>query len=513
MLTRSVIPALAFLPGLVFALPAIASPELDRVREWRRANEAAIVTEFEALLAMPNVATNLGDVRRNADAIVAMLQRRGIEAQLLTDGGSATPPAVYAERRVAGATRTLLFYAHYDGQPVDATGWQSDPWTPTWRDARHDRGGRVLDAPDRAKLDPDWRLYARGAADDKAGVVAIVNALGALDALALEPSVNVRILFEGEEEAGSPHLPGLLRRHRALLGADAWIVCDGPVHSSGRKQVVYGVRGDMNVHLTVHGPKRPLHSGHYGNWAPNPAMHLAALLASMKDEDGRVAIEGWYEGAVPLGARERAALDAVPSLDESIKRELGLAATELGGGVPLVEAIQLPSLNVNGFRAGNVGAEASNAIMTEARATLDLRLVAGITPAMQLRRLVAHAEREGWHVIGGEPTDAERLAYPKLVTIVPEAGGYAASRTPMDLPIAQAVSRAIAAASEGPIVEMPTLGGSLPLVHVNEILEAPTIVVPIANADNNQHAEDENLRLGNLWDGIEAMAALMRLGE
>ena len=508
---RPVLSALAFVSVLLLAPPAAATPDLDRVREWRRANEAAIVTEFEALLALPNVATRLDDVRRNADAIVAMLARRGLEARLLTDGGPDTPPAVYAERRVAGATRTLLFYAHYDGQPVDASEWQSDPWTPTWRDARHDRGGRVLDAPDRAKLDPEWRLYARGAADDKAGVVAIVNALGALAAIGLEPSVNVRVLFEGEEEAGSPHLPALLRRHREQLRADAWIVCDGPVHPSGRRQVVYGVRGDLNVHLTVHGPKRPLHSGHYGNWAPNPAMRLAALLASMKGADGRVSIEGWYEGAVPLGARERAALGAVPSLDAALKRELGLAATELGGDVSLVEAIQLPSLNVNGFRAGNVGAEASNAIMTEARATLDLRLVAGITPAMQLRRLVAHAEREGWHVLEREPTDAERLAHAKLVTIVPEAGGYAASRTPMDLPIAQAVSRAIAAASDAAIVEMPTLGGSLPLVHVNEILGAPTIVVPIANADNNQHAEDENLRLGNLWDGIETMVALMRL--
>ncbi|HET9483104.1 MAG TPA: M20/M25/M40 family metallo-hydrolase [Xanthomonadales bacterium] len=505
--------ATAAIAALLLASPLspVASAQAAEagVASWRIAHEAAIVEEFTALLRLPNVATDAADIRRNAEAISTMLRARGLEPRLLTGSDAGAPPVVYAEWRVPGAERTVVFYAHYDGQPVEASEWASDPWTPTWRDDRIDRGGKPVDPPAGAALDPDWRLYARGAADDKAGVVAIVNAVGALKALGIAPGVNVKLFFEGEEEAGSPHLADLLRTHRELLASDAWIICDGPVHPSGRLQVVYGVRGDINVHLTVHGPKRPLHSGHYGNWAPNPAMRLAQLLATMKDAQGRVTIDGWYDGAEPLGEAERTALKAAPALDESLRRDLGLARTELEG-LPIVEAINLPSLNVNGFRAGNVGAEASNAIMTEARATLDLRLVKGITPAMQFERIVAHVRGLGWHVLDRAPTDAERLAHDRIVTLVMEPGGYGASRTAMDLPAARAVSRAVQSAAPQPLVEMPTLGGSLPLVHINEILGAPTLVVPIANHDNNQHAEDENLRIGNLWQGIETMAALMR---
>ncbi|HVF35267.1 MAG TPA: M20/M25/M40 family metallo-hydrolase [Candidatus Saccharimonadia bacterium] len=501
---------LALLLAGTLASPASgADSPTDAIRAWRVANEPRITAELESLLRLPNVATNLEDVRRNADAIAAMLRERGLAPQLLVGSDAETPPVVFAQWRVPGAKRTLVFYAHYDGQPVDAAEWASDPWTPTWRDDRLDRGGKEVALKPGTRPDPDWRVYARGAADDKAGVVAIINAIGALKASGLEPAVNVKLFFEGEEEAGSPHLRDVLTLHRELLEADAWVICDGPVHASGRKQVVFGVRGDMNVHVTVHGPRRPLHSGHYGNWAPNPAMRLAELLATMQDDDGRVLIAGCYDDVVPLGAAERHALAAMPVPDEALRRELGLARTALDG-MPLAEAINLPSLNLNGIRAGNVGDEASNAIMTAARATLDLRLVAGIAPEAQYRRLVRHIEREGWLVLERDPTDAERLAHDRLATVVAEPGGYAASRTAMDLPVSRAVSAAVQSTSGGAIVEVPTLGGSLPLVHINEILGAPTIGVPIANHDNNQHAEDENLRIGNLWDGIETMAALMR---
>ena len=492
--------------ALVVAVDAAADP----VRDWHEAHAADVTAELAALVELPNVATRLEDVRRNADAISALVRARGLEPRLLVGSDPETPPAVYAEWRVPGAKRTLVFYAHYDGQPVDASEWASDPWTPTWRDDRLDRGGKAVAWKPGTAPDPDWRMYARGAADDKAGVVAILNAVSALKAAGISPGVNVKLFFEGEEEAGSPHLADVLRTHRELLAGDAWIVCDGPIHPSGRKQVVYGVRGDMNVHVTVYGPKRPLHSGHYGNWAPNPAMGLAELLATMKDDDGRVVIAGWYDDVVPLGDAENRALAAAPPLDDALRRDLGLGRTELGGA-SIYEAINLPSLNVNGFRAGNVGEDASNVIMTEARATLDLRLVAGVPPEAQLRRVVEHARKQGFLVLDRAPTDEERLAHAAIATIVQEPGGYAASRTPMDLPVSLAVSKAVQSTVGEPVVEMPTLGGSLPLVHVNEILGAPTIVVPIANHDNNQHAENENLRIGNLFDGIETMAALMRI--
>lgn len=501
----------ALVSVLLSASPLLAQ-DRDPVAAWIADHQHELLDEYEAFLRLPNVATDEAAIRRNAKALVAMMDRRGLRPRLLeTEDGSA-PPAVYGAWDVPGATRTLVLYAHYDGQAVDPADWTSDPWTPTWRDDRLADGGREVERDAEAPVDPDWRLYARSASDDKAGVFAILAATDALKASGLAPTANLRFFFEGEEEQGSPHLRAVLEQHHNALTADAWIICDGPVHASGRRQVVFGVRGDVNVDVTVYGPKRPLHSGHYGNFAPNPALRLAQLLASMKDADGRVAIAGWYDDVVPLAEEERAALAAVPADDAALLRDLGLAESEMRG-VSLLEAINRPSLNVNGIRAADVGTQARNVIPTEARATLDLRLVKGNTVERQFERLVAHIQAQGYHVLNRAPTDEERLAHPKLATVVRQPGGYVASRTPMDLPVARDVVAAMRTVAGEELVLMPTLGGSLPLVVINEVLGAPTITIPLANPDNNQHAENENLRIGNLWEGIASMAAVMRLPE
>jgi acetylornithine deacetylase/succinyl-diaminopimelate desuccinylase-like protein len=275
---------------------------------------------------------------------------------------------------------------------------------------------------------------------------------------------------------------------------------------------VFGVRGDANVDITVYGPKRPLHSGHYGNFAANPALRLARLLASMKDEDGRVQVAGWYDGVEPLGPAERKALAAAPDEDARLLRDLGLTAGELRG-VSLPEAINLPSLNINGVRSADVGAQARNVIPVDARATLDLRLVKGNTVQGQFQRLLAHVQGQGFHVLDRAPTDAERARYPKIATVVLQPGGYAASRTPMDLPIARDAIAAMRTLAGDTLLLTPTMGGSLPLIVITEATGAPTLVIPLANPDNNQHAENENLRVGHLWDGIATMAAIMRMPE
>jgi acetylornithine deacetylase/succinyl-diaminopimelate desuccinylase-like protein len=484
-----------------------ADAPANPVRAWRQASEAALLDDFTALLRLPNVADDRAAIGRNADAIVALMKRHGLAPRLLDDASAATPPTVYGEWPVAGATRTIVFYAHYDGQPVDAADWASDPWTPTWFDGPRDRGGKAIERAPGASVAPDARLYARSSSDDKAGVFAILSAIAALKATGREPSVSIKLFFDGEEEQGSPHMAGILARHADLLHADAWIICDGPVHPSGRKQVVYGVRGDSNVDVTVYGPRRPLHSGHYGNWAPNPALRLARLLASMKDESGRVTIAGWYDDVEPLGDAEKRALAAAPAADADLRRELGLAQTE---GTTVLESITQPSLNINGMRSADVGAMARNVIPTTATATLDLRMVKGNTPQRQFDRLVAHIRAQGYRVLDREPTDEERRTHPLIATVT-GGSGYPASRTPMDLPIARAIAAAVQSATDQPIVELPTLGGSLPLSVIEGALHSPTITVPIANHDNNQHAENENLRIGNLWDGIEIMAALMTM--
>ncbi len=474
---------------LILLLLAIAAPAAAAPRDWVEANRAAILREYLPLLAIPNVAANRADIRRNADHIVAMMQRRGLGPRLLESADGSVPPLIYGEWLVPGATRTLIFYAHYDGQPVTPAAWTvTPPFEP-----------RLVGEGDEA------RLYGRSASDDKAGVMAILAAVDALRAEGRTPAFNLKIVFEGEEEAGSPHLAELLRRHRDTLRSDGWVIVDGPAHQSGPPQLSLGVRGDVNIEVSVHGPARPLHSGHYGNWAPNPAMMLARLLASMKDETGRVTIAGFYDDVVPLTDAERAAIAAAPSPDEALRRELGLGWAE-GGGATLTELINLPSLNINGMSSADVGAEARNVIPTIATAALDLRLVLGNSPDRQIDRVVAHIRAQGYEVLDRAPTMDERRRFARIATVTREHG-YPAERTPLDHPLAQGLARAMRA--QGPVVLLPSLGGSLPLYLIRRELGAPTITLGLWNHDNNQHAEDENIRLGNLWRGIERIAAVM----
>ena len=481
------------------------SDDARKAREFRAAHERAILDEFTQLLQIPNVASDRANIRRNAEAIVAMMQRRNLAPQLLESQATpGLPPLVYGEWKVPGAKRTLVLYAHYDGQPVNPAEWTTTPWTPTLRAGE---GGAVVAADSPRATDPDTRIYARGAGDDKAGVIVILSAIDALRALRRTPTDNLKIVFEGEEEAGSPHLGQLLTEHRSVLDAQLWLICDGPVHPSGRKEITYGARGDMNVDLIVYGPNRSLHSGHYGNWAPNPALRLARLLTSMKDDRGHVAIAGWYDGIAPLGDLEHRALAATEDYDATLRRNLGLAAAESDRS--LGESITLPSLNINGMRSANVGDQASNVIPPTAAAVLDIRLVVGNDPQQQFEKLRAHVRAQGYYVIDRDPTPEERLSHPLIATIKQRPGVYAAARMPMDDPFARSIADAIRSTSTQPIVEAPTAGGSLPLSVIKEALGTPAMVVGIANYDDNQHAANENLRLGNLWDGIDMYAAIL----
>ena len=482
------------------------------MREYRRANEHKILREYVDFLSLPNVASDIQNIKRNAARIMEMMQERGLNPRLLEGTTPNTPPAIYGEWKTPGAQRTLLFYAHYDGQPTDPKQWTNTlPWQPVFRTAALEAGGEIVPAPSEGTpINPQWRIYARSASDDKAGVMAILLAFSALRDKGLALNSNIKFFFEGEEEAGSPHLAEIIKRHKSLLEADAWIICDGPVHQSGRKQVVFGARGDTNVDVTVYAAKRPLHSGHYGNWSPNPAMMLARLLASMKDNEGRITIDGWYSDVEPLGDAERRAIAEAPKYDEELKKQLGLKRVE-GGGKTLMELINVPSLNVNGFGSGDIGALARNVIPTTATAVLDLRLVKGNDHNRQTQRLVEHIKKQGYYVVDREPTDAERLQHPMIARVAARPGGYNAERTRMDLPISVAVIDAVQSTTTDKIVLLPTSGGSLPLSIITENLRTVTISVPIANYDNNQHAENENIRLQNLWDGIETFAALMTI--
>lgn len=484
----------------------------EAVQTYLRAKDVAVVRELGEFLAIPNLASDSVNIRRNADHLIGMMRARGIQARLLETPGA--PPAVYGELRVPGATRTLMFYAHYDGQPVDTSQWATPPWKPTLRDGPLPRG-RLIDlaAPALApgSMQGEWRLFARSAGDDKSPIVAFLAALDALRSAGIRPGVNLKFYFEGEEEAGSAHLREALTRHRDLLAADVWIFGDGPVHQSRQQQVVFGVRGVMGLELTTYGPARALHSGHYGNWAPNPLVLMASLVASMRDGEGRILVPRFYEDVQQPTDAERAAIRAAPPVDSALRRELLLARSEADPAL-LLDRIMLPALNVRGISGGGVGALAANAVPTIARASIDFRLVPRQTPARVRELVEAHARAQGFHVIDREPTDDERARHARILKVEWESG-YPASRTSMDAPVSRAVIRAVEDGWGGPVVVVPTLGGSLPLYHFEEVLRAPLITVPIVNHDNSQHAANENLRLQNLFDGIRVYAGLIaRLG-
>jgi len=502
--------------SLLLLLPGISAGQtsggagdpVTAVREYRYANEDRIIRELREFLSIPNVASDTANIQKNAERLRGMLEARGIETHLLPVEGRG--PVVFGKLERPGARRTVIFYAHYDGQPVDAAAWtDKSPFEPILYDNAMEAGGKLIPYPGpsgASHYKDDWRIYARSASDDKSPIVALLSALDALTEKRIPLTVNLKVIFEGEEEAGSEHLQQTLELHKNLLAGDVLLTGDGPVHQSGRPLLFFGARGDIGLDITVYGPVRALHSGHYGNWAPNPAMELAQLLASMKDENGRVKIPGYYDDVTPLGDAEKRALAEMPENDADLQRELGIAKPE-GGGKKLVELLMEPSLNVRGIRSAYVGEQAQNVVPDRAEASLDARLVKGEDPKEKSRQIVEFIRRQGFFVVDREPTMDERRSRAKIAKVI-EQGGYRASRTRMDLPVSKVIIGVMRDAAGGDLVIAPTLGGSVPM-YVFDDLGLPWVGVPLVNYDNHQHSSDENLRLGQFWRGMETYGALL----
>jgi len=312
-------------------------------------------------------------------------------------------------------------------------------------------------------------------------------------------------VFEGEEEAGSPHLAQYLQKYPKLLRPDAWVLCDGPVHQSRRAELFFGARGTLDLELTLYGPVKGLHDGHYGNWVPNPIVRLTHLIDSMRDENGRILIRGFYDEVKPATDVEREALKKIPNVEADLRREFQIGSVE-SEGTALNERLLIPALNIRGIESGHVGEKASNTIQTEARASIDFRLVPNETPDSVKPLVEQHIRSQGYTIVRDAPDAATRTREPKLVR-VQWGAGYPPARTPLDLPLSQEIARIMSAAGHEPIL-LPTVGGSIPMFLFQQPNQTPVIGLPIANHDDNQHAADENLRLQNLWDGIEVYAAL-----
>ncbi len=344
---------LTFIVSLLVSITTLAqTSDIEKIRSYRQKNEAFIYNDFISFLKIPNVATDTVNIGKNAAFLLQLMNAKGISnVQLLQATNKNVPPVVYGEVNVSGATNTVIFYAHYDGQPVNPALWAKGlhPFIPQLLNGRIDENASIQSSVN-FPLDDDWRIYARGSSDDKGGVMAILSAFSAVKESGLQFPYNIKFFFEGEEEQGSTHLSQILEKYKLQLQSDLWIVCDGPVHQSGYKQIVFGARGDAHLTLKVYGPKNPLHSGHYGNWVPNPVMTLSKLLASMKDDSGNVIVKNFYADVIPLSIIEKKALTKTPDVEKDLKKKIGFAKEDMIGKT-LNESINLPSLNINGIES------------------------------------------------------------------------------------------------------------------------------------------------------------------
>jgi len=499
------------IPTLCAMLPhtAMSAGEADfraGIDRYRLSHESQIVGTLDELTHFPSVAADPAGIRAAADYLLSALKTRGFDARLLS-AGPGTPPMVYGALGNSRTMRTVVFYAHYDGQPVTPSQWHSDPFVPVMREAAPGAEWRDIDwRHAHGPFDPEWRLFGRAASDDKASIVAFLAAFDALRAQKRRPSVNIRVAWEGEEEAGSPHLAQILEQNHALLKSDVWLIGDGPVHQSGKPMIYFGARGVMGLRLTLYGPVKALHDGHYGNWVPNPAAMAAELIAQMRDDQGNVLIPGFADGVRELNAAELAALAALPPIDEALRLEFGIARSE--GTQAWAASIMRPALNVRGIRSGQVGDEAANAIPIAAQVSLDFRLVPDQTTAGVQQSVERFLRQQGWTLLDQPPDAATRLRAPRIARLEWEPG-YPGLRSDMSSPVAQAIIATASRSTDVPVAVLPMMGGSVPLYLFAQRFNVAVIGLPIVNHDNNQHAANENLRLKNLWDGIDTYAGMI----
>lgn len=485
----------AFIAGSLCYSQQPAVPNLnDSVRAYIAAHRQEIMREFQEFLAIPNLASDTSNIEKNADTLAAMLQKRGLQVQLLRVENA--PPVVLGILPADSSKRTVTFYAHYDGQPVNKADWKQDPWNPTLVG----KAGSPVSIDD-----AETRIYARSAGDDKNSIIELLTALDALQAGHMQPSVNLRFFFEGEEEAGSPHLAAILSKYAPQLNSDLWVICDGPTNQDGEPQLIFGSRGIVTAQITTFGAIRPLHSGHYGNWSPNPIVELAQLISKLRTTDAEITIPHYYDSVRPLSSSEQAALKNVPDIDRQLKTELELGRTE--GHAALAEQIMKPGLNLDRIEGGGSGPNPANAIPASATAYIDLRLVPDQTPEIVKKLLEDYLRQMGYFLVTKPPSAEERVQHPHLLQIIWGAG-YPPQRTSIESPTSQAFIAATRTVTGNALVLLPMLGGSTPAFTFEQQFKKPIIGVPTANYDDNQHAANENLKLKNLWDGIALFAGI-----
>lgn len=493
--------AVVLLTALVAAAP---SPEVLRVREWRTGHEGAILAELMQLIAVPNVASDRANIARNAELLTAMFERRGFAVSRWDTKGS---PILFARRDAANRRGSIVFYFHYDGQASDATEWtRGAPYNP----AAFLGDQAVTITPQSSGVDPNVRIYGRSTADDRGPIVAFLAAIDGLLATKAGIPWSIRVVLDGEEEAGSRNFDPTMQLHAADVTSDLAIIVDSPRHASGLPTVYYGSRGGASATIKVFGARGDLHSGNYGNFVTDPAMALSRLIATMKDGSGNVTIKGFYDDVTPLTATERRAIDEIPNVDQRLLEEFGLARQEHPESRIELQHNR-PTLSILGLESGNVYAGTRSAIPGSASARIEMRLVKGLNAAKQLDLLVAHIREQGFHVVDQEPDMATRRKHALIAQVTRGGGGgFPIAKTSMDNPVTARAADAIRALDQR-LVQLPTIGGSLPFATFSDTLALPSIGLAVVNFDNNQHAANENIRVGHFWEAIEIFAALVTM--
>ena len=496
------LPQVALLCGSLIAATRVLPAQQSGVETYVREHQRAILTELLDLVSIPNLHTDLPNIKRNAGFLKQMLDRRGMNGEIWE---TPSTPLVFGEKLVPGAIRTLLFYIHYDGQPIDKARWsQPDPYKAVLRTGALEDGGEEVREPgSRATFPDEWRVYARSAGDDKGPIEAFV---AAMDAIGGKPTENIKVILHGEEEGGGPALEYVVKNHADKLHSDLLIILDGPQHASGRPTIYFGARGGAGLVVTVYTARSAMHSGNYGNWLPDANVRLAQLISSMVDPSGRVLIDGFYNDVLPFQAAAVKMMREVPDETDAMRKAYGIGSTD-GAASSLQEGLNLPTFSVHTTKGGEPGA----VIAASATAEIAMRLVKENSPRTMVDRVVAHIRKQGYFIVDNDPDPATLYAHPrvaKVVARVRETSG--AWRTDPDIPEARFVTGALRARYGDSVIRIRTLGGGIPAGPFIDMYHVPTLGLSLANYDDNQHTDNENLRLGHLWNGIATLAAVMK---
>ncbi|MBI4486340.1 MAG: dipeptidase [Acidobacteria bacterium] len=448
---------------------------MNNILDFINVNRERYLEELKALLAIPSVSAlpeHKADVRRCADWCADEMRRIGLQdVRLIETPGN---PVVYGNWLGAPGAPTILFYGHYDVQPVDPLElWVSPPFEATVRDGE---------------------IYARGSADDKGQVFMHFKAVEAHLQQNGRLPVNIMFILEGEEEVGSVNLDGFVREHKDELRADVVVISDSPMFARGIPSICYGLRGLVYFQIDLRGSSTDLHSGSFGGAVANPAYVLSQIIAQMKDRGGRIKIPGFYDDVVPLKDEERKAWASLPFNEKKYRKDFGIPKLIGETGYTTLERTWArPTFEVNGLLSGFTGEGAKTVLPAVAMAKVSMRLVPNQHPDKIAEQFEAHV----------------RDIRPKTVELtVTRMHGGKPWMTAYDNPFVQAAARAI----ERGFGQKPVFtreGGSIPVVSTfQEELGLPSVLFGVGLPDENAHAPNEKLDVGNFHGGIIASAIL-----